>query len=73
MFFIKYSCYGAFLMDLWLCVFMVSCMSCQYCSSSGGVYIVCRYFNKVINLKHFDGCPSYKGKNFKAGLSRDIS
>ena len=49
---------------------MSSCMECEYGSSKGNVYVVCRYFNKVINTKNFSGCPSYKSKRIKGKLTK---
>lgn len=48
---------------------MKSCINCKYSTSSGNIYIVCKYFNKVINTKKFNGCSSFKSKRVKEGLT----
>lgn len=50
---------------------MGSCFNCKYGANKGNVYIICKYFNKVINTKHFNGCSSYKSKNIKMGYSKN--
>ena len=51
---------------------MGSCIDCMYCANNGNIYIVCKYFNKVINTKKFNGCSSFKSKRIKGNLNRDI-
>ena len=51
---------------------MGSCIECQYGASKGNVYVVCKYFNKVINTKVFSGCPSFKSKKTKGNLTKEI-
>jgi len=51
---------------------MGSCINCKYSANNGNPYIVCKYFNKVINTKEFDGCPSFKSKRVKEGLSKNM-
>lgn len=41
---------------------MSSCLNCFYGASKGNKYVVCKLFNRVVNLKNFNGCPSYKSK-----------
>lgn len=42
---------------------MKSCLNCFYGASKGNQYVVCKFFNKVINIKEFNGCYSFKSKN----------
>lgn len=52
---------------------MVNCRDCKYCSDScGRVYIICTFFNQVINTVNKNGCPSYKSKGKKFGLKRSL-
>ena len=51
---------------------MGSCIECKYGTSKGNVYVVCTYFNKLINTKEFNGCPSFKSKRIKGNLTREI-
>lgn len=52
---------------------MVSCFDCFYCAKSGGnVYIVCKFFNQVINTHEKSGCPSYRSREKKFGLKKRI-
>lgn len=51
---------------------MSSCNSCKWGSSKGNVYVICKYFNKVINTKKFNGCSSYQSKSFKGSLKKNI-
>lgn len=52
---------------------MVGCKDCFFCAkSAGNVYIVCKFFNQVINTNEKNGCPSYKGGKKKFGLKKRI-
>ena len=57
----------------WCDIYMSGCIDCFYCAKSGGnVYIVCKFFNQVINTHEKNGCPSYKSKGKKFGLKKRI-
>lgn len=43
---------------------MSSCLNCFYGATKGNQYVVCKLFNRVINMKKFNGCPSFKTKNY---------
>lgn len=51
---------------------MRDCVTCKYGGHKGNVYVVCKYFNRVINTKEFNGCPSYQSKNMKLGLEKKL-
>lgn len=51
---------------------MGSCNNCKYCANRKGVYIVCKYFNQVVNTKQHNGCPSFKSVSRKYGMDKRI-
>lgn len=51
---------------------MGSCRECKYGASKGNVYVVCKYFNRVINTKEFNGCSSFVLKRIKGNLKKNI-
>ena len=52
---------------------MVNCKDCRFCSNScGRVYIICTFFNQVIDTSVRNGCPSFRSRGKKFGLKRDL-
>lgn len=52
---------------------MVSCFDCFYCANGGGnLYVVCKFFNRVIKVNEKGWCSCYKGRNVKFGLKRSL-
>ena len=51
---------------------MVSCNTCKYCVNRKGTFIVCTYFNQLVDTKKHNGCPSFKSVSRKYGVQREI-
>lgn len=39
---------------------MVSCKTCKYSVNKKHRFIVCKYYDKVFDLKHYNACARYK-------------
>ena len=51
----------------------MGCSDCCYSAfSKGNKYVVCKFFNQVINTNERNWCPSYKSRNAKFGLKKRI-
>ena len=51
---------------------MGSCNDCFYSANRNGNNIICKYFNKVVNIKNYNGCSSFKSRIFKSGIKNNI-
>lgn len=44
---------------------MNSCNNCIYGSSKNHTFVICKFFNKVIDTRKNNVCSSHKSKNMK--------